>query len=345
MDFSDTYSEWQPIPKWTRFLISLGYGWHRGGPQTRRIALISMPCDSAAAGLILLGAMIRDLEVKEANELDRHTMRLVEHARQYVEHCRRCTLPVCDPLLRGCGQISKVNGSFRSTKPQYQSVKYSITKMGKDPDCPIWLLPNFKYAGGNMCPLIEELGEFFIDGDSPSQLHFSTSGLSPELYEQLVPGTVILPDNLKRSYSALCLAGRAIGESATREMCASMRFRSGSKEHGLGELLTIQDWSVAKVSRVAFFNTRTEELDRKAATPHLVVADGDASFLKVVDHSEFQRSDVVGVIHRTMERDKLETVGIKMQPSQWYAADTDRLCELPPLPRGISVAILRRRTP
>jgi hypothetical protein len=94
---------------------------------------------------------------------------------------------------------------------------------------------------------------------------------------------------------------------------------------------------------MTLYNARTEEIDRPS-TPALIVADGDTAFLKIVGRSEFQDSDVVGVIHRTIERDRLEDVGNQMASlRQWYAEDSDLLACLPTLPRGITVSILKRR--
>jgi hypothetical protein len=77
----------------------------------------------------------------------------------------------------------------------------------------------------------------------------------------------------------------------------------------------------------------------------LVVADGDVSFLKVLDDSEFQRSDVIGVIQRTLERDSLESVGNRMLGlHQWYAEDIELMDQFRNIPVGISLAILRRRS-
>jgi hypothetical protein len=68
--FSEYGHKWQALPDWVEFLIHFGYRWHRNNLQQRRIALISMPCDSAAAGLISLGALIRDLENPDSNYID-----------------------------------------------------------------------------------------------------------------------------------------------------------------------------------------------------------------------------------------------------------------------------------
>jgi hypothetical protein len=68
--------------------------------------------------------------------------------------------------------------------------------------------------------------------------------------------------------------------------------------------------------------------------------------LRVVDGKDFEHSDVVGVIHRTMERDRLEAVGTKLENlRQWYAPDDTLFDGLPKRPRGIGVTVLKRSQP
>ena len=81
-------------------------------------------------------------------------------------------------------------------------------------------------------------------------------------------------------------------------------------------------------------------LDRNTGLTRLVVADGDAAFLKVVDAKEFASSDVIGVVHRTIARENLEAIGIKLSSlRQWYVPDPTTE---PLLPAGITVLTLRR---
>ena len=112
MFFSEANQEWQVVPRWVTFLIRLGYNWPCGVLGQRRIALISMPCDSAAAGLIALGALIRDLGNPNANDVDGHYDALLRYARQYLGYCRDCTMR-CQPELKGCGYAAEVTGLVR----------------------------------------------------------------------------------------------------------------------------------------------------------------------------------------------------------------------------------------
>lgn len=59
MLFPEQDSEWRTVQPWMDFLNQFGYGWRLETTGPRRILLISMPCDSAAAGLVALGAMVR----------------------------------------------------------------------------------------------------------------------------------------------------------------------------------------------------------------------------------------------------------------------------------------------
>ena len=343
MEFSETTGHWQPIPPWVRFLIDFGFGWPRKNPRPRRIAIVSMPCDSAAAGLIMLGALIRDLAIPDANDVDGHYEKLLMYARQYLESCADCEVP-CDPQSRQCGYSNRATGQLRS--PPLRNKILEISDQSDLRSRIIRLLPS---RGHNQNFLAiryaEQAKDYHVEGDPPVIQIQSNGKLLRDVYEQLVEGAELLEQNLVQSYSGLCIAGRAAGEVASREVCSRIKFSNGVGEFSLDGLLTVHEWSDCSVSRVAYFNSRTGRMDRNAAVPHMVVADGDASFLKAADCPEFQQSDLVGVIQRTVERDSLEAVGAKITAwRQWYDFDEETLYGLPPVPRGISISVLKRRT-
>src|SRR5688500_700029 len=114
IEFSERGGAWRPVSKWVGFFVRLGYGWPAVQPRPRRIALVSMPCDSAAAGLVAFGALLRDLCHPRANDIDCHYYRLWYYARQYLENCQKCELSKCDPQISGCGQLKEVTGKVRS---------------------------------------------------------------------------------------------------------------------------------------------------------------------------------------------------------------------------------------
>lgn len=345
MEFSEAGQAWGNVPRWARFLIDFGYEWLRDEARARRIALISMPCDSAGAGLVALGAMIRGMASPKANDADGHYDALRRYARQYLQSCRGCDMR-CDPQLKGCGYTSEVSGLVRYK----DGIQWEISDKTNLTDGSIWFC--------RKCSSRERLWQWQwlnpahptdwrIDGEPAPQLINQTGGLPERVYEVIVNGASVVPDNLRKSFSGLCLAGRVAGKTASREAYASVRFRVGGVEYNLPELLTVYGWHrYSEISRITFFNAHTQLIDRNGYSPGLVVADGDVSFLRVLDRSEFQTSDVIGIIHRSIERDNLEAVGIRLlNLQQWYAEDSKLMTQVPAVPKGISVAVLRRRTP
>ncbi len=67
--FSEGGCEWRTPPPWVTSLIDIGYRWGGDFQAQRKIALVSMPCDSAAAGLIGLRAAVEEDEEELARVL------------------------------------------------------------------------------------------------------------------------------------------------------------------------------------------------------------------------------------------------------------------------------------
>lgn len=199
-------------------------------------------------------------------------------------------------------------------------------------------------GGGNDCPPVDRLREFYIDGEAPMEVTVDGATLEATPYAVLIPNAVPAVENLRRSYSGVCLAGRSSGAAPTRAMCEGVSFRHNGITYPLHQLLTIREWSTSGISRVSFFNPLNDYFDRNGVIPSIIVADGDRSFLKVLSKAEFQNSDVIGVVSRTIERDRLEDVGNKMvQMGTWYSPDEELLCALPPVSPGMSLAAYKRR--
>jgi hypothetical protein len=343
MEFSEESGAWGPVPKWVGFLVRLGYDWPAAQPRPRRIALVSMPCDSAAAGLLALGALVRDLTNPRANDIDGHYDRLLQYAQQYLTACRPCKTK-CKPDLAKCGHARQATGQLRSPLLPRVSVELS-DETDFEARQIVWVQRDGRRNQCLVRPIPQHTINYHIEGEPVVQVNGPDGTLPADPYCQLVPDALFHADNLRKSYSGLCLSGRTSGENASREICSSIRFRNGEAEFGLDDLLTIHGWSNCNVSRIAFLNTRTGQLDRSIGYTQLAVADGDASFLDAIDRPEFRKGDVVGVTHRIMERDRLEALGNKMSAlRQWYVPDEDTLYGLPEVPRGISISILRRRT-
>jgi hypothetical protein len=150
----------------------------------------------------------------------------------------------------------------------------------------------------------------------------------------------MIPKNLQLSDSRICLAGRVMGENQCWQVINTVRFHLSARETDLAHLLTAHAWSPGTVSRVTFYNTRTRKLDRATSVPQVVVADGDQAFMRVLAAEVFRSADIIGVIQRALDRDRLEAVGNKMVElrSQWYSPEPARN----PAPTGIAVSVIRR---
>jgi hypothetical protein len=186
--------------------------------------------------------------------------------------------------------------------------------------------------------------EWQFDGEAPVQTMVGGNIPFLQHYQELVTdGRALAASNLTQSDSYICLSGRITGGRATRRILEGARLETHGHAVDLIQLLTLGGWSAGAVSRVSFFNTRTAERDRSIAPPGIVVADGAMAWLRVIDAREFEQSDVIGVVHRTVERHESEEVGSKLASlGQWYARDADSIASLPLAPLGIEVSILRR---
>jgi hypothetical protein len=337
MLFAEGNRDWENTPAWAQFLISVGHGWPHD-LSGRRLGLISLPCDSAAAGLVALGAVIRDLENPDANDVAGHYDALARHAEQYLTSCRDCEYR-CHPDIKKCGYVAEAKGRVRSiSSPHRVYVISDRTRLDRHQLA-------FAYRDLIDFPKPQFAREWYLDDEPPPVLDTNEGELSADRYRGFFPEKKIFAGNLRKTYSGLCFAGRAAGERSTRDRLTNLRFRQDGFECRLNDLLTVHGWSDAAVSRASFFNVRTEKFDRRSESPALVVADGHVSFLKAAGRSEFQQSDILGVFSRALERDALETLGNKIQAwRQWYEIDDEFLSKLAPIPRGITVIILRRKS-
>lgn len=325
MQFSEADTLWQRLPQWAGFLIKAGFAWADEPPDRRKIKIVSMPCDSAGAGLLALGAVRRRLALADANDLQSHFQRIERLAIQgAIQTVLRHEKDKGRFFLRGRDGTGKV----------WVQHEMSSRSGGPERDGPLRkaILPELANA-------------WWFEGEAPVQVLEGAELPYGPFYDALIEdAAAIIPANLRRSDSGICLAGRSTGESVSHALTAAVRFQIGDRVADLSQLLTVHNWSPGTVSRTAFFNSRTGERDRQVSPPRLVVADGDAAFLKVVDAPEFKNSNVVGVIHRAVERDRLETIGDKIAAlGQWYEHDAALPEQLQSLTRRITMLGLIRR--
>lgn len=322
MDFSEAGAPWQPVPSWVTFLIRCGFNWARGY-DARRIAVVSMPCESGGAALVALGAIRCRLAWDDANDSLSHYQRIERLA------ARR----------------------DNETVLQHQAMKGRFRLDGRDKQGVVWArqeatASNNPAKAGHVRRIIipSNAHEWKFEREAPTQVVDGAGLPYGTFYQHLVEGApTFLDSNLRQSDSGICLASRITGGSVSRSTFATMSFGIDGQTADAAQLLTVHKWSPNAISRITFFNSRTGELDRNPGSVDIVIADGDAAFLKVLD--EFPQSDVVGIIHRTAERAKLEAIGARLAAlsQQWYTPDADMLRCVPRAPTGISIATLKRR--
>jgi len=308
MLFSEGNGSWREVPGWAHFLIRLGVKFPPDNMKTRRICLVSMPCDSTAAGLVALGAMARRMAEDNANDIHLHYDRILESAQ-------------------------------RNENRTFRQVGRSGTYIAVYDQGMLWMRKNNDRRCTTVMVNPERCLNYHFDGEPPPKVHQGDRLPFHGLYSSLT-GESVRNSNLLSSDSAICLSGRVLGGESTRRMLQNVRFKNGEYIVDLSRLLTVSSWTPGRVSRITLFNSRTEKMDRPGNSK-LVVADGDQAFLKSLDH--FRGSNVIGVIHRCVERDRLEMVGQKLESlAQWYLEDEVFPGTMPGLPHGIFVKFLQR---
>lgn len=315
MKFSEAGQDQGAIPPWVRYLIGLGGQWLGAPNGGRRIGLISMPCPSAAAALVVLGAICQRLTIDGANDLRAHFDR------------------IRDLALRG-----DASTFLRCGKKKAKFVPESVDQSGH-----VWVRQPDSDSGLRITLSPKTAAEWSIVGEAPMKLVAGAAMPFADFYSEIRGGdSCTVTANLALTDSAICLAGASAGASDTRARATAIVFSRQDQAADLAQLLTAQDWSPGTISRIAFFNTRTRQMDRETRAPALVVADGDKAFLCTLSHRGFEESDVIGVVDRTQERERLEEVRAAIDSkSQWYAPR-----HWAPLmdntPRGIGFQLLQR---
>lgn len=348
--FSECGVYYPAIPAWANYLIRLGHVWPRLQNKTRRLCLVSMPCDSPAAGLVALGAMVRDLTDPLANDVDGHYARLLKYADEFIQKCQPCDLEACNPTLKRCGLDKQRSGLLRHGEAKIRGTVQISQATTSNKGQIAWLQRVGKAGYCTVFPNPEETLNYHIDGEPPLQRLVDLGQINPSLYKAILPSAEIADDNLARSYSGTCLAVR---ESAPKDHCKTseamfrtVSFTGEGRAWPLDELLTVVGWGATKVSRVATFNgrKRTRKLDRTGVKPTLVIADGYRAFLGAIGQDAFLDADVIGIVDRNQTREVLEEVRSAVTPTDWYTADLEVLCSVLPSdkPDGISMVAIKK---
>jgi hypothetical protein len=159
----------------------------------------------------------------------------------------------------------------------------------------------------------------------------------------LARGMYLDPANLARTFSGICFAGRAAGQSSTRDWYDAVRFFHAGGRYALSDLLALRGWGAQGVSRMTYFNTRTGQFDRDSSFTKLVIADGHAALERVLSTREFDHSDVIAVVQRTTPDDASRGLAERLAAlRQWYTADDTSPVPGRAAPRGVAVQVLRQ---
>lgn len=337
--FSEGGSPQRNMPEWVQGMLRIGLDWPAGAGGPRRIGIVSMPCDSAAFGLIALGIMIRDLGRVEATDIHLHHQRVVDYARRYVaQQSSSEEIPNSQRLSGILKWVPK--------EPSKKPTKYQVVGLTGGPDYRVkvrQLQAKSKLNGSEPATVefsIHKTQRLAIEGASIPEVRIADLGISSEGYQALVSGLHIEHSNLRQSYTGLCIAGRVEGERATRSILEQVAFHLNDGRHGVDELLQVEGWTDGVVGRVRFVNMRgvKEEL-RIDNAPDVIVVDGLKAFTRVITNPELRSSDVVMVYHRAVDRELLEELGSHLDNLQKYMTHNDK-GELPVLPQPIHYSIL-----
>ncbi len=323
----------RPMPAWVRWLIDVGRHWQPSGK--RRIALLSMPCDSPSAGLVALGVMIGDLADSRASDVDGNFDALIHYAKQYLEACSHCDSR-CHPIERRCGFSSEASGKLRHKSGKLYGPILDFEE-GPNP------IIRFTDKSRTTHFLHPGSGKDYYEYRAPPIVAREGVALNSAPYDALACGVVLDPANLRRTFSGTCLAGRVAGGSSTREWYGAVHLELLEARHSLSELLTIHGWGTPGISRMTYFNTRTKQFDRESSFNRVVIADGHTALERVLTTKEFDRSDVIAILHRTAADNDSQALAEKLAAlRQWYAIDDTPLIADQPIPLGIAVQVIRR---
>lgn len=316
----DAGQTWREMPPWVRYFLDLGYLWPRrvSGPG-RTIRIISTPIKTPAAGLIALGAVARDLTDSSANDKERHYDSLLSYALQYLHACKTCKMR-CRPDLRKCGYTRESTGVLRH-KDKPRSKLYVSSKTDFSTKV---LRLSTKPDGTGALVTVEEAEwthNYYEDEGVPLMIGRSLGSMPAETILRLFPTADICAKNLTVAYSSLCLAGGAAGQTALQGELASFYFDAKERKT-LSSLLPINGWDdgATELSRLVYFNTRGRgAFGQPINNPNLVIADGMDAFASVLSEKKLKGADVIALVSRVHERDKMEEFGALVEgQSQWY---------------------------
>lgn len=322
------------IPRWVAVALGIGFRW--GQSNTRRIGMLSMPCDSEAAGLVALGALRRDLERRTANHLDTHFDLLV----------KRC-------LKRDSSQILNENSDWdlrHIDNTYWRFVEY-------DTKTDAIVVEDAKHRG-----IVKRKGKRVSNPHGVCHRYLMrSSALEWQLRGFPVPKSIknvksldyfdyqnfpicagdVLRENLSCSYEGLVLVGSgAARDSQYMQKFYSTGFSIDGRRLCLGDLLTLHQDS-QHIKRLRFLNERNEEI-KELYPANLVIADGINALLRA--YELFSDSDIIGVCSRDSTSEAIMQLKDFLNDKARYYKDIDTSQYLADkTPEGMLFRVLQRK--
>lgn len=307
------------IPDWVQWFIEAGRVLPSTDNGTRRLLLLSTPCDSPAAALVCLGVVIRDLTREDATDVINHARAIRTWAREnpagrlvrHVEGKRRTVFEV--GLMDDGGELTLTEVKKTTTaKNASASARSRLRSERAGPEI-------VRFGEGENPDNI--LLEFTPDeeGWSAPQSATTKPPLSRESFSRITRNWNPIQQRLQESYSGACFAGRMAGKSRTIEFLKGFGFvvESGSgknRQFGLDSMLTIDGWGDDSVSRLRYCNMRGNgpgKFNDRGTALELTVADGADELVKVFQN--LHSRDFVAVVPRDAAVGKLEALSQSLE--------------------------------
>lgn len=331
----------EAVPAWAVAALGLGYRWHQSS-SSRRIGLLSMPCNSEAAGLIALGALRGDLERKTANNLDTHFELLLQACQARVttqmrpkDFSEEQSWDVRNAVDDTRWRFVSYNDHLDAIVLENASHRPVVKHKGKN-------VPNPNGACSRYIMRANAVDWHLRDCPLP-QLSTDAEALELSGYSDLpgCPG-LVLEENLRRSYDGLVLVGQGFARDSTyMRQFYEAGFEFADRRYPLGDLLTLHHSERKYIRRLRFLNERGHQ-ENAVHAPRLVVADGISALL----HAEnlFPNSDIIGVCNRDAPVEAILHLKDRLSEFNRYYADMEPSHILSgEMPAGMLLRVLQRR--
>lgn len=311
--YTENGKSYSRIPEWVESMIRLGYEWRRDRiPWKGRVCFVSMPCKSAAAALIVLGALRKDLEKKDADNINGHFESLCRARDAFCNSPEMYDGYVRDDRNKKWKFLYREDGSLFVEDANYKEVVKRKGRMVQNPNGP-----------GRRSITKYSATDWRLEGDAVIEIKEASTGLNKTDYKG-IPGCTGLIDenNLRRSYKGLLFVGDGKEkDSIYMRNIYDVKFGGNGQQVSLGDLLTIHPSSNG-VTRANFCNYSKVEFQSKDY--YLVVADGHSAILKALTH--FSNSDIIGIYSRDDTVDGLMNIANRLgEIGRYYSRLAD--CE------------------